>query len=714
MPIELPPIDTRTWDDLRREMIARIPTHTPEWTNFGPSDPGITLLELFAFLGESILYRTNRIPERNRLAFLRLLGQHLQPGTPARALVAFRCGDAVTLPTGFAIQAGKLGFHLDAGLDVLPVETFVCHKQRQPDPTEKVLQAYERLYDVLLADPPAGKRTITLYRTVPLGPDGVPFGTDTDSIDGACWIALLHPKQRDPAETRAELAGHVLTLGLAPEPWRPADAVRTLAVRDAASASASPGLAVDLCVTGTNAWPRWRPLGAAHGCLEAPGVVHFVLPSDPDELVGWRATEVLHEGFADTPPALSDAAFADRVLCWLRVRPLGEVSVRLRWLGINAALATQGERVFGEELGTGTGAPDQRFATARRPLVSGSLRLWVGDRPWGEVDDIGGAPREGSPGSEVFDVDAEAGELRCGNGLAGARPPADARVRASYTVHAGEAGNLGAGAISKQSGHHALKVEQPIPAWGGSAPERVADGERQVARWLQHRDRLVTVEDHRDLVARTPGVVLARVEVLPAFDPRLDDTAAPGCVTVLVIPPAGRRGEPPRPGDTTLRSICEWLEPRRLVTSELVVCGPEYVSIFVSVGVEVAAHTPGSSPAEVLAAVRQAILDTLSPIPGPRGAGWPLGRPVVAAELQVVVASVPGVSQVSEVQIGRAERALSPITMTGLQLPWIAGLAVQLGQPASLASAFQTTSKPVDADVQTVVVPLPAILDECR
>src|SRR5215813_2108335 len=87
MPLQIPSIDDRRYQDLLNEALARIPIHNPEWTNFNRSDPGVTLLELFAFLTESLLYRTNQIPERNRLAFLSLLGIPLQPATPARGVV---------------------------------------------------------------------------------------------------------------------------------------------------------------------------------------------------------------------------------------------------------------------------------------------------------------------------------------------------------------------------------------------------------------------------------------------------------------------------------------------------------------------------------------------------------------------------------------------------------------------------------------------------
>ncbi len=87
MPVTLPKIDDRRYDDLRSEALARIPVHTPEWTNFNRSDPGVTLIEVFAFLTESLLYRANQIPERNRKKFLQLLRIPLRGATAARGLV---------------------------------------------------------------------------------------------------------------------------------------------------------------------------------------------------------------------------------------------------------------------------------------------------------------------------------------------------------------------------------------------------------------------------------------------------------------------------------------------------------------------------------------------------------------------------------------------------------------------------------------------------
>jgi hypothetical protein len=74
MPLPLPNLDTQKFDDLVKEMQALIPRHAPEWTNHNLSDPGMTLVDLLAYLTETILYRVNQIPEetyRNFLSFLK-------------------------------------------------------------------------------------------------------------------------------------------------------------------------------------------------------------------------------------------------------------------------------------------------------------------------------------------------------------------------------------------------------------------------------------------------------------------------------------------------------------------------------------------------------------------------------------------------------------------------------------------------------------------
>src|SRR6202171_4049866 len=125
MPLQIPTIDNRRYQDLLNEALARIPVHNPEWTNFNESDPGVTLVELFAFLTENLLYRSNQVPDLNRRTFLRLLGIPLQPATPASALVTVRNDrgplSTVTLPADSTLAAGPVPFATGLNMDVLPL-----------------------------------------------------------------------------------------------------------------------------------------------------------------------------------------------------------------------------------------------------------------------------------------------------------------------------------------------------------------------------------------------------------------------------------------------------------------------------------------------------------------------------------------------------------------------------------------------------------------
>jgi hypothetical protein len=73
MPIPLPNLDDRTYAELTAEARALIPNVLPAWTNHNPSDPGIVLVELLAWLTEMLLFQVNEIPEASTEAFLRLL-----------------------------------------------------------------------------------------------------------------------------------------------------------------------------------------------------------------------------------------------------------------------------------------------------------------------------------------------------------------------------------------------------------------------------------------------------------------------------------------------------------------------------------------------------------------------------------------------------------------------------------------------------------------
>ena len=99
MPVPFYKLDDRSYEDLVSDMLARVPGHTPEWTNASPGDPGRTLIELFAWLADTILYRANLIPERQRLAFLRLLNIPMRPAIAAKGTLSLQmASDEYTTP----------------------------------------------------------------------------------------------------------------------------------------------------------------------------------------------------------------------------------------------------------------------------------------------------------------------------------------------------------------------------------------------------------------------------------------------------------------------------------------------------------------------------------------------------------------------------------------------------------------------------------------
>jgi Baseplate J-like protein len=73
LPLQLPNLDDLRWKDLVEEGRSLIPAAAKTWTNHNPSDPGITLIELFAFVSGTLMYQLNRITEADTQHFLRLL-----------------------------------------------------------------------------------------------------------------------------------------------------------------------------------------------------------------------------------------------------------------------------------------------------------------------------------------------------------------------------------------------------------------------------------------------------------------------------------------------------------------------------------------------------------------------------------------------------------------------------------------------------------------
>jgi predicted phage baseplate assembly protein len=108
MPLPLPNLDDRRWADLTQEAIPLIPRYAPQWTDFNTHDPGITLMEMLAWLTESMVYQLNQIPDRFKWKFLAFIGYPKRGPLPAYAVLAFQpvpAGPPFEVPLGTQFSA---------------------------------------------------------------------------------------------------------------------------------------------------------------------------------------------------------------------------------------------------------------------------------------------------------------------------------------------------------------------------------------------------------------------------------------------------------------------------------------------------------------------------------------------------------------------------------------------------------------------------------
>jgi len=743
MSLPPPPVDERDFEQMLAEAKRRIPVTTPEWTNFEiEGDPGLTLIELFAFITDNLLYSANRIPERNRRKFLQLLDIPLQKAAPAEGIVQIvnERGplQALVLEPGVRLAAGNISFLTRDGVTVLPVEGQTFYKRRisRDDPQyQEFLDRYEaiRLAEMAAAGEAPGVADVQLdsYETTPLpapkpGEDLPAVDVGVVATDRSLYVALLAPRGQTSEAARdavrAALGNSTLTLGIVPALEGQLPPLLPKGLRTPPGAQAD--LIVEMPDTSAPAGEaRYRPLTIVRqdDVLSGVGLIQVILPQ-ASELRTWDFSEPLDEGAGNYPPRLEDDALRERLITWVRLRMAGDQSGsasngRITWVGINAVSVVQSIPVTNEPLGTGTGEPHQSVVLAHTPVLEETVKLEVqqstdgGWEMWRLVTDLYGA----GEGQKVFTLDPASGVIDFG-GVRGARPGLGQAIRASYAYGGGRQGMVAIGAISTSDDVRlggGFKISNPIPTWGGSEGETVAQAEERIPRVIRHRDRLVTEPDFEDITRRTPGVDVGRAEVLSVFHPERPDEDAPGVVTVMVVPahdPLNPRH--PTPDRLFLRRVCDYLDERRLITTEIYVRGPLYRSVSISVGVRVRA---GYVRDQVIQQVRQRLEEYLSALPpgGPDGDGWPLGRALLQKDLEAVATRVPGVEFVEGLELGvDTALGIERQELTGLELPRLVAMRVREGVPDPLAEVVGPQAGALDPDA-TRYLPVPVSRAKC-
>lgn len=340
MPLPIPRLDDRTFENLTTEALHLIPRYSDRWTDLNLHDPGVTFIELFAWLAEMQIFRLDQTSQAQYLAFLRLLGTEPRPAEPASVVI---------WPDGQPSRSRLLA----AGSPFAPLPGEWQEVRTQPPQfeTEEDLWLTETTLTAVAAVDGHRRVDHTEANKRP-GAAFLPFG-ETAATGAELRLQLSAPI----AEPALHLFFEVVTEDLPPE----------------AAETANRPLPVPVRLT----WElgggrRWTPLTVLHDetrALTRSGLVQLLIP--PGDLAN-RATELR---------------------CHLEA---GDYSIepRVRRVGLNVVPLAQLVTVerehleFADPFGSGNGNPDQLRVVQQPPVLLDppALDLRVEDvRRWGAL-----------------------------------------------------------------------------------------------------------------------------------------------------------------------------------------------------------------------------------------------------------------------------------------------------------------------------------------
>jgi len=616
MTLPAPNLDDRRFQDLVNDAKRLVQQRCPEWTDHNVSDPGVTLIEVFAWMTDQLLYRLNRVPDRNYVKFLELIGVRLFPPTAARAPVTFWLSapqpENVTIPTGTEVATVRTG--------------------TQP---------------------------------------GVVFSTIADLPIIACSLQRLASKV-DAKSVRDHSDALALGTGFFcfDSPPKPGDAL--LVGLSEAVPSNAVNLRFQCRIEGVGVDPNNPPLA-----WEAwTGEDWSACELETDSTGGLnRDGDVIVHVPAEHVPSVIDRVRAG----WLRARVTESqeyqppYSASPEILGLTAFTiggtvnALNAELVHEEVVGTAEGVAGGRFELRQRPVVAAEKALTIevaeadGWQEWTERPNFAAS----GPTDRHFVVDAVAGEIHFGpavrtaNGTLqyyGAVPAKGAAIRVPlYRAGGGARGNVAARALSvlKASIPYIARVENRHAAQGGVDGEDIEAAKVRGPILLRTRDRAVTAEDFEHL-CREAAPEIARVRCLTA-----GDGSDAGVVRVLLVPAAPDAGggrlafDQLVPSEETLEKVTRRLDEARIIGTRILVEPPIYRGLTVVARLKA---RPRSDPGRLQEAALDALFTYFHPIiGGPDGNGWPFGRPVLAGEVYSALQRLRGTELVEEVRIFGAD-----------------------------------------------------------
>jgi predicted phage baseplate assembly protein len=622
--IEIPDLDDTTYEERVEAARKRLPAYDDGWTDHNPSDPGITLLELFAHLADTYSYQLDTVTDEHRRKYLGLLGERPQPPEPATARLSLAppAGtDGVTVPAGTALTVvddsdavRRFETDDDTVLTAATLDRVVTeHRDGRTDHTQANSSdgMYYRAFGAE-AEPPNA-----LY----LGFDGDPFAA-SDSL--ALRVTFHDDDLPAVAEHGHEQPGFYPSVNIEWEYCtdyanpRRADAWRSLPVgRDGTYAFYRSGRV-------TLAEPAgWTP-------AEWSADEHGVVGQEPG--LYWLRCRVRTGGY-EIPPQFD--------------------SIRLNVVAVSHRATVETEHLERVNPDDPSALTAQRYEFEHTPVLDATVT--VDGETWTAVEDFDAS----GPTDRHYVLDREGGTVQFGDGVTGRLPPPDATVVATeYQFGGGRVGNVPAGAnwrfvhpetdLDEDCELGAVTVAAASAGRGGTDGESLDGAVRRAKRDLQTPYRAVTESDYEHVVSHTPGVRIGRATVLVEDRPELGYDETPVGVTAVVVPYAPAETSRPEPSEGVLDAVGRHVDTYRLLTDRVTVEGPRYVDLSISVSVQTSGWVPES---RVQRAVTSALESYLHPIHGFEGEGWPFGRTLYSDELDRLLDGVEFVDHVRDLSV---------------------------------------------------------------
>ena len=611
MPLPMPVLDDRDYQVLVDGMRERLPRSAPPWSDHNVSDPGITLLELLAYLGDSLLYRLDRIPERHYRAFLRLLGCEPRAARCALAPVAFGTrerepGRDLRSRVQIADATGEVVFQTVSALHVSEARiatVLTVTGGRWVDRTTG--DTLDTPYAPFGAPAQIGDALYLGFDRAP-GPEGAllrlfVLGEDFSS-DVTTWLALRAEWRRGISRRRA-----CRRAGAPSRFWDHYGARVVWEFFDGTDWQALPNLKDRTRALSLSGPVRWR-----HTLAHRPG---GVAGHDTKYFIRCR----IIDGEFDCVP-------------------------QIRGVVMNAVIARHAVDAMGVIMpARSTGAAGQRFQLPEAPVVPGSVRLssvWRGSvrSDWRERADL----ERSGPHAPHFVLEAPTGGLLFGDGRNGVVPEAETELRADWKAGGGAAGNVSRRTVAVARGAAAgLEVERLADACGGADAETLDETKARAFRALAEQRCAATLEDLSRVAQSAPALPVACAFAVLAH-PDLECLPAAGCVTVVIVPRCV--DSHPIPSAALCRAVANHIELRRPLALEVHVTGPRYTRV--GVHAELALER-GAVRARIVAQAEAALRKFLHPLGGgPDANGWTVGRSVYRSEVLAVLDAIPGVHHV--------------------------------------------------------------------